>query len=224
MKFWKQLSLRGRRTHDAEWKNSEPVVTQVPEVKDQACPPTRLRRRLRILSRQKGAPARSDPSLADISIRAPEAHAYIPRPPDGSLGRDATEDKEAACREAILKVFPNMCPDHLSMLGGRFDWNDGQIVSYVLDEQEADRPYPKWDRHRKRKRTRGDSGAAIPKMNYEKDRQRLDGKDALFMQIYTRAAWVARLGETSCHMLIVTGGPYLGPRFPTSTPPTSTRC
>ncbi|KAK4448025.1 ring finger protein [Podospora aff. communis PSN243] len=95
-----------------------------------------------------------------------------------------------AFQEAVMALFPDMCPDHLNELGTRFNFDHEQVIGHVIDQQDLGRQYPKWDKSAKRKRQEVSpvaDGPAEKKMKFNSDPARLAGKDSLFLRTYKKA-------------------------------------
>ena len=69
---------------------------------------------------------------------------------------DDVEDKFAACRDAVLRIFPDMCPNHLQALVTQHSHQADAIVSAVLDQVEDGKMYPTQPRDNPLKRKRED--------------------------------------------------------------------
>ena len=67
------------------------------------------------------------------------------------------EDHQDAVSNAVLAVFPNMCPHHLHILGLQHDWHADNIVSAVLDQVAIGEMYPTRPQDNPLKRKREDS-------------------------------------------------------------------
>lgn len=53
------------------------------------------------------------------------------------------EDIEGACMAAVLAVFPEICPDYLTRIAGECDYDAESVISFIADEAENGRSYPK---------------------------------------------------------------------------------
>jgi len=129
------------------------------------------------------------PFLANLPDREPDEQQLALSIP--GLDQDAMERGWPACQEAVLNCFPDMCPEHLMKLAVEFGWNHERVIGHVLDQQDTGQPYPKWEKLAKRKWQDVSPEEESPledKIKYEKDQERLNGKDAVFLRVYTRAA------------------------------------
>ncbi|KAK0641699.1 ring finger protein [Cercophora newfieldiana] len=100
------------------------------------------------------------------------------------------DERWPACEEAVLAVFPDMCLQHLKQLGTQYSMDHEQIILHVIDQQDAGRPYPTWEKTAKRKRPDASPEAEGPakRIKFDEDRDRLTGKDYVFIKTYTKAA------------------------------------
>lgn len=66
---------------------------------------------------------------------------------------------KSACREAVLSIFPDICPDHLEALAIQKGYDHEALITDILDQIERGKPVPKRQRvSLKRKRESGDVG------------------------------------------------------------------
>ncbi|KAI1332995.1 hypothetical protein F5Y16DRAFT_414793 [Xylariaceae sp. FL0255] len=72
------------------------------------------------------APGGLQPELIDLVADSPES-----------------EDAAATCKDNVLVVFPDICPDHLSQLAAAHTFSSEAIISAILDNQETGKPYPR---------------------------------------------------------------------------------
>jgi E3 ubiquitin-protein ligase RNF216 len=71
------------------------------------------------------------------------------------------EAMRLSCIDAVLGVFPDICPDHLERLAAEKGNDPEQVISHVVDEIEQRRPYPKRPKPTA-KRKREDSEEPLP--------------------------------------------------------------
>jgi TRIAD3 protein (E3 ubiquitin-protein ligase RNF216) len=96
----------------------------------------------------------------------------------------------SGCEAAVLSCFPDICPDFLRTQAANHEWDPQRITTYLLDEQEEGRSYPKRAGLLKRKRPEKEE----EKAQDEDDQQfiegdpRLGSKDRAYVKVYTKAA------------------------------------
>jgi TRIAD3 protein (E3 ubiquitin-protein ligase RNF216) len=85
-------------------------------------------------------------------------------PDDWNQGHDRGHvkhetDIKTACREAVLKIFPDVCPDYLETLAIEKAYDHEALITAILDQFERGKPMPKRQRvNLKRKRGSEDVG------------------------------------------------------------------
>ncbi|KAI0132650.1 ring finger protein [Xylariales sp. AK1849] len=62
------------------------------------------------------------------------------------------EDNKNTCKDNVLVVFEDICPQHLDELAGRHASDSDAIIATILDQQERGVQYPRRNRSKKRKR------------------------------------------------------------------------
>lgn len=82
------------------------------------------------------------------------------------------DDLAAACKEAVLAVFPDICPDYLQSISAENEHNQERTITHILDQSENGIAYPTRQRSgQKRKRqspdgeAEEDADAEIERMN-----------------------------------------------------------
>lgn len=70
------------------------------------------------------------------------------------------EEEELACREAVLTVFPDICPDHLAELNPQYAFDPDDVIMGILDRLERGERYPTRPHDNPLKRKREDDGDA----------------------------------------------------------------
>lgn len=55
------------------------------------------------------------------------------------------------CSEAVLALFPDICPKRLEKLAVQFDHDHKKVIGHIIDQQDARSPYPKWGEAREEK-------------------------------------------------------------------------
>ncbi|KAB5576401.1 ring finger protein [Coniochaeta sp. 2T2.1] len=69
------------------------------------------------------------------------------------------EDIKAACRQAALQVFPDLCPNFLEELAAQYAYDHEQVISAIVDQNDQGKSVPKRQRvNLKRKRGLDDVG------------------------------------------------------------------
>ncbi|KAJ8121135.1 hypothetical protein ONZ43_g2336 [Nemania bipapillata] len=88
-------------------------------------------------------------------------HEIIDLDPDDSV-QAQHEDVEVSCKNAVLFVFPDICPDYLAQLSLQHHYQSQRVISAILDNQDKGVNYPTKpgpvSRSRKRKRSRSGEG------------------------------------------------------------------
>ncbi|KAI3322115.1 hypothetical protein HD806DRAFT_536582 [Xylariaceae sp. AK1471] len=88
---------------------------------------------------------------------------------DGDSPVQAQHD-EISCKNDVLVVFPNICPDYLAQLALQHNYASGAVISAILDKQEKGEDYPtqaaREPLSRKRKRA---SGSYEPESDLDHD-------------------------------------------------------
>ncbi|KAK1755594.1 Rad4 transglutaminase-like domain-containing protein [Echria macrotheca] len=92
----------------------------------------------------------------------------------------------AGWKEAVLKCFPNICPEYLLQVATRLEFDSETIITHILDEQERGVHYPVQPNPVKRKRKREET----PEEPNEPDKNdaRLLNKNDPFTVQYRQAA------------------------------------
>ncbi|KAK3352701.1 hypothetical protein B0T25DRAFT_454088 [Lasiosphaeria hispida] len=114
---------------------------------------------------------------------------YIPEPANSSHSSQAEPSglaggDRAACQQAVMSFFPDICPQHFAKVAADFQWCPEQIITHVLDQQEQGIAYPKRGSVLKRKR---------PDTEVDGEEKKVDhlnhpiGRDSGFIKTYTRA-------------------------------------
>ncbi len=68
-------------------------------------------------------------------------------------------DIKTTCTEAVLRIFPDVCPDYLETLAIQKAYDHEALITDILDQFERGKPVPKRQRvNLKRKRESGDVG------------------------------------------------------------------
>ena len=89
----------------------------------------------------------------DASIR-PHRHPTRKMSEPGKIEEEVKE----ACREAVLSLFPDICPDFLRRICEEQSHDYERAVTHILDQSENGKSYPKRPRlSRKRKRSDDDA-------------------------------------------------------------------
>ncbi|KAJ8123557.1 hypothetical protein O1611_g9559 [Lasiodiplodia mahajangana] len=85
-------------------------------------------------------------------------HEIIDLDPDSPV-QVQHEDNEVSCKNNVLFLFPDICPDYLAELALQHNYESDAVISAILDKQENGENYPTKTklepRSRKRKRTSG---------------------------------------------------------------------
>lgn len=128
-----------------------------------------------------------DSKVADV----PRSLPAEPEPMPPALRSESRDGPKAgnpeSCWEAVLSCFPDICPDYVMPLAAEYQWDSARLVSYILDEQENGRPYPKKQKPAKRKRPDEDDGERRKK-GFETQTSAHVGKTREYVRSYTRAA------------------------------------
>ncbi|KAK3986544.1 hypothetical protein QBC44DRAFT_139124 [Cladorrhinum sp. PSN332] len=64
-----------------------------------------------------------------------------------------SEENKAACEEAVIACFPDICRDYVKIAALEHNWNAEQLINHILEKQENGNSYPKRISTLKRKRT-----------------------------------------------------------------------
>ncbi len=68
------------------------------------------------------------------------------------MSKPGGDASPSLCREAVVEYFPEICPDYLMVVGQDHGWNSQKIITILVDQLDAGRPYPRRARPVKRKR------------------------------------------------------------------------
>jgi hypothetical protein len=106
------------------------------------------------------------------------------------MNQGAEAEDQDAWLLSVLTIFPDMCPRYLADLGTRFDRNDQTIIPFVAEEQEAGKPYPTAKQAKRKRRDSNPSETSHDdkKVRFDIDKDRLAGRDAIFLIDYRKAA------------------------------------
>lgn len=77
----------------------------------------------------------------DQWIKDAEQHEVINLDPDSPV-QAQPDDDEVSCKNDVLLVFPEICPDYLTQLALQHSYSSGAIISAILDKQEKGEGYP----------------------------------------------------------------------------------
>ncbi|KAI0482209.1 hypothetical protein GGR56DRAFT_619038 [Xylariaceae sp. FL0804] len=96
---------------------------------------------------------------------------------------------QAACKDSILRLFPDICPDYLAEVASRHAYQADTIISLILDQQEEGKHYPKSALGNPLKRKRaaeetvpdGDDGHSDDDADSD-DNAALDGREPRFVR------------------------------------------
>ncbi|KAI1203855.1 hypothetical protein F5X97DRAFT_3602 [Nemania serpens] len=70
-----------------------------------------------------------------------EQHEVIDLDPDSPV-QAQPEDNEVSCKNDVLLIFPEICPDYLTQLALQHSYISGAIIAAILDKQEKGEHYP----------------------------------------------------------------------------------
>lgn len=97
---------------------------------------------------------------------------------------DHLEILKTTCRDAVLAVFPDICPEFLLKASEEKDHDYEQIITHILDQSEDGQSYPKRQRvNLKRKRTEDDSDeAADNARRFDNENRRREQKNLTYIK------------------------------------------
>lgn len=67
---------------------------------------------------------------------------------------DAAPDANDALVQKVHEVFPDICPIYLDRVTAVYGYNANSIISFIMDQEEAGRPYQREPQKKPRKRKR----------------------------------------------------------------------
>lgn len=105
-----------------------------------------VNQQLPAIARLDPAPDRLARHLASISLRAHNV-AYTTCAAANQQQQDAmdaiSDDVKSMCRVEVLALFPDIDPDHLTLVCEEGLWQPQGIIEQILNQQEDGRSYPK---------------------------------------------------------------------------------
>lgn len=112
---------------------------------------------------------------------------------DASEQSDIPGESQQACADAIVAVFPDICPDYLDSITKEKSFNSEAVISHILDQLDDGQPYPRRPKAcLKRKREAGDDevdeGEEVllsKRFSGEDHRRQCESKAALPMYLTT---------------------------------------
>ncbi len=102
--------------------------------------------------------------------------------------KDDGHDPREACREAVLCLFPDICPDYLEKIGLQHKWNHEVLITYILDVAEKGSSYPKRPRTLKRKRSDESNDDEEPVEKFDKPSQRAQANEPGYVPSYVKTS------------------------------------
>lgn len=100
---------------------------------------------------------------------------------------DSENDAKVACREQVMAVFPDICPDHLEILALNHGYDPHALIPYILDQVDNGKPFPKRQRislKRKREDEEEDVADRLGKAFSDPDRRGEQKHHAYVKQSY----------------------------------------
>jgi len=96
-------------------------------------------------------------------------------------------DLAATCKNAILLIFPDICPNYLETLAAEHEYDHEQLITHILDQIDNNRPYPRRQRSTlKRKRSaekEGEAKAEEESKKFDNPDRRQERKDHTYFRV-----------------------------------------
>lgn len=111
---------------------------------------------------QPPVPQAPAPHAEPIARFQPQAQAQVP-----ALEPVPQLETEDDCIAAVLGLFPDICPDHVSELWSKVARSSDRLIAHILDKMEKSSPYPKAkDKQKTLKRKREIDEDAAAELKY----------------------------------------------------------
>ncbi|CAJ2502045.1 Uu.00g048980.m01.CDS01 [Anthostomella pinea] len=77
-------------------------------------------------------------------------------PPEAGADQNPSEDDKIACKDHVLVVFSDICPDYLEKTASTHKYQPNAVISAILDQQEKGEEYPRSQKRNRLIRKRAD--------------------------------------------------------------------